>query len=152
MSAHTGDAPTQKGSGSSRSRLLVVDDEPMNLLTFKRVLRLVYDITLASSGTEALAELAAERKETPFDVLIVDYSMPFMNGGDLLFRVRQQHADLPCIFLTAHADLAEVQEAGRQHGVVAIVMKPWEREDVERWVDQSVRIARMKRGIASTRK
>jgi two-component system, NtrC family, nitrogen regulation response regulator GlnG len=152
VSAYTGDAPIRKESGSSRSRLLVVDDEPLNLLTFKRVLRLVYDITLASSGTEALVALAAAREETPFDVLIVDYAMPFMNGGDLLARVRQQHADLPCIILTAHADLAEVQAAGRQHGVVAVVMKPWERADLERWVDQSVRIARMKRSIARIRK
>ena len=148
MSSHSlEDAAAAKRS--NRPRLLVIDDEPGNLLTFKRVLRQVYDITLASSGAEALALFATG--ETPFDVMIVDYAMPIMNGAQLLLKVRQQHPGLPCIFLTAHAELPEVQAAGRENGVVAIILKPWERADIERWVEQSLRIASMKRSIVGMR-
>jgi CheY-like chemotaxis protein len=132
-------------------RLLVVDDEPGNLFTFKRVLRLVYDVTLASSAAQALDALERASAATSFDVLLVDYGMPVMNGADLLMKVRLDHPDLPCIFLTAYAELEEVKAAARKYGVVAIIMKPWERADVEHWVDHSIRIARMKRSVVGSR-
>ena len=132
-------------------RLLVVDDEPGNLFTFKRVLRLVYDITLASSASQALEALQRSGGATSFDVLVADYGMPVMNGAELLLKVRQSHPALPCIFLTAYAELDEVKAASRKYGVAAVIMKPWERADVERWVDHSIRIARMKRSVVDSR-
>jgi response regulator RpfG family c-di-GMP phosphodiesterase len=129
-----------------KSRVLVVDDEPNNLLTFKRVFRLQYDIRLASSGAEALAIIGGMEPDW-LDAVLVDFAMPDMNGAAFLEKVRHGHPNLPCIFLTAYAELDEVKAASRRYGVVAVIMKPWEREVVERWVNHSIQIAAMKRSL-----
>jgi len=128
----------------AKTRVLVVDDEPDNLFTFLRVLRGTYDITLASSGFEALTRLAA-RGEAPMSVVLVDYAMPGMDGAAFVAKLRELQPYLPCLFLTAYADLELVQSASRQHGVSAVIMKPWQRDDVERRITHAIRLGSMRR-------
>ena len=47
--------------------------------------------------------------------------------------------------------IGTVQLASRKFGVATVIMKPWEREDVERWIDHSIQIANMKRSLAKMR-
>jgi response regulator RpfG family c-di-GMP phosphodiesterase len=134
---------------ATKHRLLAVDDHPGNLFAFNRVLRSQYDITLASSGAEALEKLEDEQQFP--DVVLVDFAMPIMNGAELLARIRTKHLHLPCLFLTAHAELDEVRTATRQFAVVGVILKPWEREDVERRVEHAIRIGNMRRSAATIR-
>lgn len=128
----------------NKIRLLVVDDEPDNLFTFLRVLRGTYDITLASSGAEALTRLGSAANE-PVNAVLVDYAMPGMDGVSFVAKLRESQPHLPCLFLTAYAELEVVRSASRQYGVSAVIMKPWQRADVERWVDHAIRIGAMRR-------
>ncbi len=134
----------------TKTRLLVVDDEPDNLFTFLRVLRGTYDITLASSGFEALARLAVTG-QTPVNAVLVDFAMPGMDGANFVAKMREGHPHLPCLFLTAYADLELVQSASRQYGVSAVIMKPWQRDDVERRIEHAIRIASMRRSAHAIR-
>ena len=133
-----------------KTRVMVVDDEPDNLFTFLRVLRGTYDITLASSGFEALTRLAAGG-EAPMNAVLVDYAMPGMDGAAFVAKLRESQPHLPCLFLTAYADLELVQAASRQYGVSAIIMKPWQREDVERRIEHAIRIGGMRRSTHAIR-
>lgn len=135
----------------SRPRILVVDDEPGNLFTFRRVFASLYDVTLASSGKEALLRLDAAIDEEAYDVVLVDFSMPEMNGAQFLAAMRQKHPALPCFFLTAYAELDEVKSASGRYRVAAVILKPWERDDVERRIDQALRLSRMKRLTSNLR-
>ncbi len=127
-----------------KTHLLVVDDEPDNLFTFLRVLRGTYDITLASSGAEALTRLAT-LGNAPVHAVLVDYAMPRMDGAAFVAKLRELYPNLPCLFLTAYADLEIVRAASRQYGVSAVIMKPWQRADIERWVEHAIRISAMRR-------
>ncbi len=134
---------------SAKTRLLVVDDEPDNLFTFLRVLRSTYDITLASSGAEALTRLSSGG--SPVNAVLVDYAMPGMDGASFVAKLRETQPHLPCLFLTAYAELEVVRSASRQYGVSAVIMKPWQRADVERWVEHAIRIGTMRRSTYAIR-
>ncbi|MGC4091135.1 MAG: response regulator [Polyangiaceae bacterium] len=133
----------------SKTRLLVIDDEPDNLFTFLRVLRSKYDISMASSGSEGLTRLG--RSEGMVDAVIVDYAMPGMDGAAFVAKLREAHPHLPCLFLTAYADLDVVKAASRQYGVSAVIMKPWDREEVERRVEHAIRLSTMRRSLSAIR-
>lgn len=88
-------------------RILVVDDEPVNLQVVRNYLALEnFDLTTAVSGEEALRLL----DEQKFDLVLLDIMMPKISGYEVCRRLREQHpiSDLPVIFLTAKAQDSDV--------------------------------------------
>lgn len=134
-----------------RPRLLLIDDEPGNLFTFRRVFAAIYDITLASSAKEALIRLDAATGDQAFDVVLLDFAMPEMNGSRFLESMRKKYPTLPCIFLTAYAELEEVKKVSGRYTVAAVIAKPWEKADVERRIELAIGVSRMKRSTSRLR-
>lgn len=129
--------PGSGGGGAPAPRLLVVDDDEALLRAFARTFRRVFDIRTASSGAMALAALAVYE----LDVLITDFSMPVMNGTDLLREARRLHPAVARFMLTAYAGIPEVR-ALRQLGLVgAVLAKPWSREEIEGAVTRAMCLA-----------
>src|SRR5215475_2821034 len=83
------------------SRVAVVDDNSDNRLIIRTILEDQYQIDEFATGPEALE---AFREERP-DVVILDISLPEMDGTEILRLIRKdtQLRDLPVIALTAHA-------------------------------------------------
>jgi CheY-like chemotaxis protein len=83
------------------SKIAVVDDNADNRLIIRTILEDQYDIVEYSSGIEAIEGF---RKSKP-DVVILDISLPEMDGTEILRRIRDDSDlhDLPVIALTAHA-------------------------------------------------
>lgn len=80
-------------SGSAGARILVVDDDPgARLLVGRGLQRAGHRVQQAGGATEAL-ELV-ETKGSP-DAVVLDVSMPQMDGLELLGRVGAQHAGEP---------------------------------------------------------
>jgi serine/threonine-protein kinase len=127
--------------------VLVVDDDDLNLQTFRRAFRADFEITCTDSGARALEALAG----ATFDVALVDYKMPGMNGVEFIRAARALRADFAAIMVTAHADLAEVRDALTQGLVHAVIMKPYDREDILRWVTHCRRLASMRKSVESMR-
>jgi CheY-like chemotaxis protein len=67
-------------------KVLLVDDEPHLLAGYKRILEDYCDPLLATGAVDALLLLASRG---PFDVLVTDYYMPYMNGVELLIEAYQ---------------------------------------------------------------
>ena len=67
------------------ARILVVDDEPALGAALRRSLR-DYDVTVTSSGAEALGYLSAGER---FDVILCDLAMPGMGGDDLYREIQR---------------------------------------------------------------
>lgn len=132
---------------NGRPRVLVVDDEPSNLDTFRRVFRRDFEIELAGSVPEAVA-LATQR---PFDVALVDYAMPGATGIEFLRRAAALRPEMVCLLMTAHADLDEVKAAYAAGLARGILMKPWDRETVLRWVGNALRLSSLKRTVGELR-
>lgn len=95
--------------GTIRGRVLVVDDEPMVLSSFRRILAREHDVTTASSAEEALAILEGG---ATFDVILCDLMMPGVSGMDLHERLRARAPDQAerMIFMTGGAFTARARE------------------------------------------
>jgi len=84
-----------------RARVLVIDDEPAILRAFRRVLS-SHDVTVATSGPEAISKLA---DGPPFDVIFCDVMMPEMSGIEVYQRIFEQHPgqEQKLVFVTGGA-------------------------------------------------
>lgn len=104
-----------------RPRLLICDDQPLNVQTLYRALAADHQVFVATSGEQAL-KLAREKNP---DVLLLDVVMPGLDGYEVCRRLKADHAtaDIPVIFVTAHSDEAE-EAAGLDAGAVDFIAKP----------------------------
>lgn len=109
-------------SSSSQKRVLVVDDNVINRrLAIAFVSRLGYVADQAEDGPGALAKLDAE----PFDIVLLDISMPGMSGEEVLARIRadSRFGGLRVIAYTAHA-LPEEKQRLIDAGFDDLLIKP----------------------------
>jgi diguanylate cyclase (GGDEF)-like protein len=105
-------------------RVLVIDDDGDTRELVQMSLALARMETLtASSGADGLAKAARERP----DAILLDVMMPFMDGPATLraLRADPRTADIPVLFLTASAMIAEVERL-ESLGVVGILAKPFD--------------------------
>ncbi|MDX2186047.1 MAG: ATP-binding protein [Opitutaceae bacterium] len=103
--------------------ILIVDDEPKNLVVLETVLNDArYRLVRAESAEEALLALVAEE----FALLILDIRMPGMTGIELarLVKERKKTARIPIIFLTAYYSEDQQVLEGYDSGAVDYLHKP----------------------------
>ena len=113
-------------------KILVVDDEPMLRQAVKLLLE--HDgeqVETAKSGEAALAALAQQT----FDLIITDFSMPGMQGDELVARIRQQLPAQRIIMATAFVEEYRVfaQPTGN---VDAVLLKPFSYKELHAAVAQ----------------
>jgi len=109
------------------ARLLLVDDQPANLITLKAILEpLGQELVLARSGTEALKHLLTG----DFAVILLDVQMPDMDGFETaaLMRQRERSRYIPIIFLTASHRDEEFITRAYSAGAVDFLYKPYHPE------------------------
>ncbi len=105
------------------TNILIVDDEPANLLVLETVLNDPgYRLVRAQSADQALLALMAQE----FAVLVLDIQLPDMNGIELaqMIKERKKTAHLPIIFLTAYFDEDQHRLQGYGTGAVDYLHKP----------------------------
>jgi DNA-binding NarL/FixJ family response regulator len=118
-------------------RILVVDDTPQNIRVMEAILGpRGYAITRASSGPEALFEIAAE----PPDLVLLDIVMPGMNGLEVCRHLRADPATqmLPVVMITASGDQEKV--TALEAGADDFVQKPFNQAELLARVASLVRI------------
>lgn len=83
-------------------KLLIVDDNPINQKFLYYSLNKYYEIETADNGLEAVKILEANN----FDVVLMDLSMPVMDGAEATLRIRQStnklNKHVPIIFVTTN--------------------------------------------------
>ena len=108
-------------------KALVVDDSrSMRSIIGKQLRELGIEVAEAASGLEALDAL---RLQSPFDVMLVDWNMPHMDGFELLRKVRadQAYEDLPIMMVTTESEMSQVAIA-LEGGANEYLMKPFDRQ------------------------
>ncbi|HEY1957115.1 MAG TPA: response regulator [Polyangiaceae bacterium] len=112
-------------SAPPKSRLLAVDDVPANLFALEAVLGRKYDLVGAKSGQEALDIL---KRDTNFDVILMDLQMPVMDGYEAARRIKQmpQCDDIPLVFITAVFQEDPHIKRGYEAGAVDYFTKPFD--------------------------
>lgn len=111
----------------SKPKILVVDDQPINVHLLKRMLeRENMAVTTASNGQECLAEVALEIP----DVILLDVMMPGMDGIEVCRRLKQSvdFKAIPIIFISARSS-KEGRLEGLDSGAVDYITKPIDLEE-----------------------
>ena len=106
----------------AKKKILAVDDDATALGALRQILvQKGYDVATAPNGHDALTALA----NGSFDLVILDVSMPGLNGYDVCRKIRQEDKtrDLPVIFLTAKGMLVDMTE-GEEAGSDLYLVKP----------------------------
>jgi sensor histidine kinase YesM len=98
--------PTRNEQGYIKPKIMVVDDDPMNLHVLKNILSAKeYSIETVTSGEEVL-----KRLDEGWDLIIADVMMPTMSGYELTRKIRNHFSisELPVLLQTAHNNPEEV--------------------------------------------
>jgi two-component system response regulator PhoP len=115
-------------------RVLVVDDDRSSTSLVSRVLAAHgYTVDVANDGESALALL----RQHPYDLAVVDYQMPRMNGVELFRLARSEQPDLRGVFLTAYANINTVFPA-IEAGVERVLAKPLDSGELIRLAQEMV--------------
>lgn len=127
-----------QSAGRSKPRVLVVDDDPVLLRTYRRILEAEdYEVHLAGDAEEALQLLDVNP-----DVIVSDIAMPSMSGIELLRAIRERGAATPVVLVTAqpHVDTAA---AAVEFGAFRYLTKPDGLDALPHVLAKAVRIGRM---------
>ena len=82
-----------------RSRILIVDDEHINIQVLTAALKDEFDLLTAQNGYDAISQI----KEHKPDLVLLDVMMPDLSGFDVCSNIKADasFADIPIVFLTA---------------------------------------------------
>ncbi len=107
-----------------KTTILIVDDQPANLMVLARLLKEDYHILAANNGARAL-EIAAGHN--PPILILLDIEMPGMDGYEVCRKLKasERTSGIAVIFVTAR-DSAEDEEMGFSLGAVDYISKPFQ--------------------------
>ena len=126
-------------------KILIVDDNKLNLTVAKNVLRSIYEITPASSGAEALGCI----ENQSFDLILLDINMPEMDGFEVLEKLKAapDTKDIPVIFLTADSD-AETETKCFMSGALDFIAKPFVPEVMRSRISRILELEDLRKSLA----
>jgi PAS domain S-box-containing protein len=107
---------------TGKERVLFVDDESSLIELGERILvYLGYHVTTRTSSIEALELFRA--KPDDFDLVVTDYTMPNMTGGELAKHILAIRPEMPIVLCTGFSEVF-TEEKARALGIQGYVMKP----------------------------
>jgi CheY-like chemotaxis protein len=116
------------------ARVLIVDDSGTMRSIVRKVLgasRYTFDVGEASNGHEAITEL----KNGAFDVVILDYNMPGLNGLEILRAIRKLEMRLGVVMMTTTVD-DTIARAAIAEGAAGFLKKPFYPADIDQLLDR----------------
>ena len=108
-------------------KMLIVDDELVNLRLLDRLFSRDFECLSASSGAEAIRLL----EQHDVAILVTDQRMPEMTGIELLRHTARLRPHMVRILLTGYTDVEVLEEAINSGLVYMYVTKPWNNEDLK---------------------
>ena len=134
-------------SNEYKIKLLLVDDEVKFLESISKRLELKnFDVTTAATGKDAV-----ESAENGFfDVAVVDFQMPGMDGTQVLKTLKEKHKYLEIIMLTGHATIDSAVECTKL-GAFKFLEKPYGFENLVEVIKQAYE-ARLKKKFEHNQK
>lgn len=110
-----------------RNRILIVDDNPRNLLILDKVLREDYETLTVSSGEEALQRVEAFRP----DLILLDVMMPGLDGYETCRRIRcRRDLGRPKIIIVSARAMLRERLRGYEVGADDYVVKPFNQDEL----------------------
>jgi signal transduction histidine kinase/ActR/RegA family two-component response regulator len=121
-------------SSTNRRVLLVDDDASVRLSACAMLEELGHEVVEATGGAAALATIEHDRR---FDLLIIDFAMPLMNGSQLAAKVTKLWPDAPILFVTGYVE----NDALRPWSALGYrtVQKPFSTHELAMAIERTVR-------------
>jgi CheY-like chemotaxis protein len=114
--------------------VLIVEDNPTNQMVIQLILsRQGHKVFITSNGQEAIDFIQAE--EVPIDIILMDVSMPVMDGLTTTKLMRQNNIDIPIVALTAHTS-NEDKVSCLDVGMNDFVTKPVRTKEITEAIDR----------------
>lgn len=111
-----------------KRRILIIDDNAVNLASIEKKLEDEYEVVPMLNGKRAIKYLHCEKA----DLILLDVQMPVMDGVETLREIRRIDggAEIPVIFLSAAQD-KEAEEEGAKLGIIDYMIKPVDGDDLK---------------------
>ena len=106
IAAETQPARPFRAASEGRRALLVDDDADVREVTRAMLQDLGIVVSEAGSGAAALKRMA---EEAPYDLVMIDFAMPGMNGAELARQIEQRYPGVPIVLVTGYADPAALR-------------------------------------------
>src|SRR5215469_13965011 len=130
----TSSSPRSGKRSMPKGSILVVDDESEIREGLELLLKGEgYGVSSAETGESGLGKL----EERPYDLLLLDVSLPDRNGIDLLREIRTRDPHLPIVLITAYGSI-EMARAAFKSGAMDYITKPWSNDELLAQVAQAV--------------
>ena len=104
-------------------KILIVEDIDLNIDLLTQLLEDSYEVSVAKDGAQGVNSV----NESLPDLILMDISLPVMDGFEATRLIRQNHPDLPIIGLSAHAMQGDADKA-IQAGFTDYMTKPVDEE------------------------
>ncbi|WP_422403100.1 ATP-binding protein [Pseudomonas sp. GZD-209] len=114
-------APPLNGGG--RRIWIVEDNEDIRNLLLDELENCEFKVETASDGQDCLERLVGEAGEPP-SLVLTDYLMPRLNGGQLLFALRARWPSLPIVLISATEQTMQSLTGPLKHEFDAVLVKP----------------------------
>jgi CheY-like chemotaxis protein len=127
-------AGNQNQMGPVMKKVLLVDDDELQIRLLEFALQGRYELASAQNGREAVTQAAAWSP----DLVLMDINMPEMNGHEACRTLRQEGNEVPVIFIS-QLDSLEDKLAAYDAGADDFFAKPFRAEEVVRRIETSLR-------------
>src|SRR6266699_2196297 len=136
----TSNSPRSRKRSMSKGSILVVDDESEIREGLELLLRGEgYGVSSAETGESGLEKL----EQHPYDLLLLDVSLPDRNGLDMLKEIHRRDPQLSVVLITAYGSI-EMARAAFKNGAMDYITKPWSNDELLAQVAQAVESRRLR--------
>lgn len=124
-------------------KILIVDDSEIDREILKSIFIGEFEVVEADNGYAAL-EILLKKKE-PFDAILLDVSMPVLDGFSVLRVLSENHfEDVPIFMITAEATKGNVEKAS-QYKISEFIRKPFDRDEILKRIRQKLGVTEKQR-------
>src|SRR5580700_8621219 len=123
-----------------KGSILVIDDEAEIREGLELLLKTEgYRVSMADTAQSGLSRLG----EQPYDLLLLDVSLPDRNGIEMLKDIRLHDPHLPIVLITAYGSI-EMARAAFKNGAMDYITKPWSNDELLAQVAQAVEARKLR--------
>lgn len=135
-------------------QVLLVDDEPQTLLSFRTLLKAsgFRNVSVMEDSRNVIEFMESQQhKSTPVQLVILDLSMPFISGKDLLLRIKERYPQTLVIIMSATNEIDTAVEC-MKNGAIDYLVKPVETNRFISSVRRGLEIRQLQMEVCSLKK
>lgn len=115
------------------TKILYIDDEPINLLLFKKLFERKYEVITGLSGFEGM-DLLSKHKD--INIVISDMQMPEMDGIEFIEKAKQLYSKIKFYILTGYDITPRIEEALKNEVICNYFQKPFDMSEIEEKINE----------------